>query len=618
MLHGAAALWGDEEELHTLLGTRNSSSQNIVITLAGSGAVGSADGSGKDANFFFPTDVALLPNLRAIIVTDSRNHKIRVLTIGQTVRRAHAEEPFQNKDENPWLEGVPTVTTLAGAGVGGYKDGLGTEAKFNLPTGIAVHPDGSWVAVADSSNNKIRKVTLASGAVETLAGSFSSAGYQDGTNITAKFRGPSGVAFNPSGDALVIADSSNNRIRWLDLKKMEVRTLAGPRLKEQRCVYGTYLASGGCTGGRCLCGDKMVIGPKEECKHYDYDIFFGTPSVLCQYGSSEKACSNPEAPTIDGCFCTAPNTGDICVTDEQCTLGGICLGYGGYKDGVATDARFNNPSDVSVSLDGATVFVADLNNHVVRRVDVSDGRVSTVAGTPQSAGNEEGLLLTSTPEFPRARFDNPTNVVAYNTDLLLVQDSVNCKVRAVSEDDGFAPSMTGWLTCQDGLYISSGICYQLSKCLCMENETNPVEARRCSDGSSAKDMPDNGKPCTCTPSNNEATCTVSNECTGGGECKTASSGDLDGEASRAKMRQPQGLDIDAAGTFFIVADTRNQKIKMVDCGGPCNNSFIFLNTSASLYDVLLTDEALQLSCSHLYTAYVVALGATMLSFVFNY
>ena len=54
--------------------------------------------------------------------------------------------------------------------------------------------------------------------------------------------------------------------------------------------------------------------------------------------------------------------------------------------------RFNGPNDVSVSPDGGTVFVADLNNHLVRRIHVSSGLVSTVVGTPQSAGNEEGGL----------------------------------------------------------------------------------------------------------------------------------------------------------------------------------------------------------------------------------
>jgi len=183
-------------------------------------------------------------------------------------------------------------------------------------------------------------VTLASGAVETLAGGFSSRGYRDGANGTALFGAPSGVAFTPSGDALVIADSSNNRIRWLDLKTMQVTTLAGPKLKENRCAYGTWQSAGGCPGGRCLCGNKAVLGPRSECLEYDWDLSKETPSVLCQYGSSMTLCSNPEAPTVQGCTCTKPNTGFVCQSDEQCDLGGVCMGYGGYQDGTATEARF--------------------------------------------------------------------------------------------------------------------------------------------------------------------------------------------------------------------------------------------------------------------------------------
>ena len=447
--------------------------------------------------------------------------------------------------------------------------------------------------MADKSNNKIRKVLIATGEVQTLIGSVSSKGYQDGTNVTARFRDPSGVAFTPTGDALIIADSSNNRIRMLILKSMEVSTLAGPRVKDSMCAYGTWLAAGGCTGGVCLCGNKRVLGP--ECKEVDWDVYLETPTRLCAYGSSNKSCTNPSAPTLEACTCTEPNTGTRCVADSDgvCTQGGICLGAPGYADGKATNARFNDPRGISVSPDGNSVYVADSNNHVVRRIDMKAGTVSTVAGVHESAGNEDGVIGAATADFPQARFNNPTSLVAHSRDLLMVADTSNFKVRAVSEEDGFVGSLTGWLACQEGSYIASGICYRLSSCICLgttlpafslaacqslclssgcrradigaptpsrsaiasicrcgdgnlfdfmrrgsaktvspfslcakdsldmcmqngvttkylyatvsaENITDPREARRCSDGSSPDDMPDNGKPCTCTPSNNRA------------------------------------------------------------------------------------------------------------------
>ena len=199
------------------------------------------------------------------------------------------------------------------------------------------------------------------------------------------------------------------------------------------------------------------------------------------------------------------------------------------------------------------MYVADTNNHALRRIRVAAGiatAVETISGSPGSAGNEVGKNSVATLTIPKARFDTPTNVIS-SGNLILAQDSINARVRAISEEEDMAFAITGWLTCQDGRYIPSGICYMLSECLCIQNETDPVEARRCSDGSSPADLPDdNKKPCTCTPANTGATCGVTKDCTGGGTCQTAAKGDIDGHASRARFREPRGLDIDAAGRLY--------------------------------------------------------------------
>ena len=147
-------LFGDDQELFNMLEIRNQSNRAVVITLAGTGQPGSKDGSGKEATFWTPSDVSLLPNGRAFLVADTRNHKIRLVTIpsvGQTQSQAKDADPYRFVITNRWLDGVTKVSTLAGSGVGGYRDGKATEALFNLPTGIAVHPDGSWAAVAGAS-----------------------------------------------------------------------------------------------------------------------------------------------------------------------------------------------------------------------------------------------------------------------------------------------------------------------------------------------------------------------------------------------------------------------------------------------------------------------------------
>ncbi|SVA58049.1 uncharacterized protein METZ01_LOCUS110903, partial [marine metagenome] len=118
----------------------------LVTTLAGSGEEGSIDGTGADAQFYYPWGI-VLDSSGNIYVADRYNHKIRKIT----------------------PEGV--VSTLAGSGSIGSVDGTGADAQFNGPGGIGLDSSGN-IYVADTHNNKIRKITP-EGVVTTLAGSGS-------------------------------------------------------------------------------------------------------------------------------------------------------------------------------------------------------------------------------------------------------------------------------------------------------------------------------------------------------------------------------------------------------------------------------------------------------------
>jgi len=116
---------------------------------------------------------------------------------------------FSGRDKIQKITPDGTVTTLAGSGNPGSADGAGTSASFRGPKGLAVDSSGN-VYVADRGNNTIRKVT-SSGIVTTLAGS-ASPGTADGTGTAASFNSPAGVALDSSGN-LYVADSGNNKIR---------------------------------------------------------------------------------------------------------------------------------------------------------------------------------------------------------------------------------------------------------------------------------------------------------------------------------------------------------------------------------------------------------------------
>ncbi len=169
----------------------------MVSTLAGSGEQGSDDGSGSSARFYYPTGVAVDASGN-VYVADSYNRKIRKITP------------------------MGTVSTLAGSGISGSADGSGGSASFWTPNGVAVDDSGN-VYVADTNNNKIRKISPA-GMVSTLAGS-GTLGSDDGIGSSASFNKPNGVAVDTSGNVYV-ADTENKKIRKISPTGV-VSTLAG-------------------------------------------------------------------------------------------------------------------------------------------------------------------------------------------------------------------------------------------------------------------------------------------------------------------------------------------------------------------------------------------------------
>ncbi len=131
----------------------------IVSTFAGSGSVGSNDGTGTAASFNEPWAVAC-DTLGNVYVADTKNYKIRKIT------------------------SAGVVTTIAGTGVFGVTNGPAAVAQFGFPSGIAVNKTGTIIYVSDRMTHTIRKI--AAGNVTTLAGVVYSQGDDDGPGATAK------------------------------------------------------------------------------------------------------------------------------------------------------------------------------------------------------------------------------------------------------------------------------------------------------------------------------------------------------------------------------------------------------------------------------------------------
>ena len=275
-----------------------------VTTLAG-GTAGFADGPAMTAQFFLPSGVAVMQN-GSVVVSDTYNHRIRLVAPDGT------------------------ATTLAGSGTQGFADGTAMTARFNYPYGVAVMQNGS-VVVSDTYNHRIRLVAP-NGTVTTLAGS--AAGFVDGPATTAQFDYPSRVAVMQNG-SVVVADVLNNRIR-LVAPDGTVTTLAG---------------SG--TAG-------FADGPAMTARFYNPDsvAFMQNGSVLV----AERDRIRLVFPDRDG---------KIVVT----TLAGCAAGF---VDGPAMTAQFNAPNDVAAMQNGSIV-VADTENNRIRLIDDVASTLCTVA-----------------------------------------------------------------------------------------------------------------------------------------------------------------------------------------------------------------------------------------------
>jgi hypothetical protein len=211
-----------------------------VTTLAGTGTSGSADNdTGTLAEFKNPSHITT--DGTNLYVADTDNGLIRKIVISTGVVTTLATEATFYKPYGITTDGTnlyvttlsqlirkividnASVTTLAGKSVGDAV-GTGDVARFNGPQGITT--DGTNLYVVDSTNKKIRKIVISTGAVTTLAGS-GTVGHADNDNGTlATFTAPTGITI-VGNNLYVTQGSSGYAVRKIDISTGAVTTLAG-------------------------------------------------------------------------------------------------------------------------------------------------------------------------------------------------------------------------------------------------------------------------------------------------------------------------------------------------------------------------------------------------------
>lgn len=329
-----------------------------VSTLAGSGAQGYLDGTGFKTSFFQPINLAM-DAAENIYVADERNNCIRKIT----------------------PSGV--VTTVAGNGIAGFADGIGTAAQFNNPQATIVDVTGN-IYVADAGNNCIRKIS-SSGVVSTFAGLAGSGDFADGTGANARFNYPFDLCIDGSGN-LIVADINNNRLRKI--------TPAG--------VVTTFVGNG---------SSGFQDGPISQAT-------MASPTGLVYDASS-------------GNIYVAQNTYIRKITPQ----GEVSLIAGktnmlldnGYIDGPGLAAKFNQVGNLAIDKKG-NLYAADSENHLIRKI-TTDGYVSTYAGTFYDATDAKYKDGPAN----QAYFARPRGIVANKEGDIFVSERDGNKIRKITE-----------------------------------------------------------------------------------------------------------------------------------------------------------------------------------------
>jgi uncharacterized protein (TIGR03437 family) len=335
--------------------------QQVIVTVAGTGVIGSTGdgGPGTAAQLWLPRAVAV-DNAGNIFICDTQNHRVRKVS----------------------PNGIITAFAGSGALGSGGDGGPATGASMNEPRGVIVDAAGN-VYIADSQNNKVRRVTP-DGKIDTYAGTGRADFGGDGGPAKDAFLSfPLGLALDSAGN-LYLSDNGNNRIRRVNASDGKITTIAG----------NGFVGFDGDDGPAPAAILNFPAGVAVDGAGNIYLVDQGNARVR-------------RVGVADGKISTVAGTGTF--------------GYNG--DGIAaTSAHLNQPRLMAVDAAG-DIYIADQGNHRIRKVTVSTGMITTVAGSGVAGPAGDGGAAST------AQFSVPTDVKVDGAGNLYIADGGNHRIR---------------------------------------------------------------------------------------------------------------------------------------------------------------------------------------------
>ncbi len=333
------------------------------------------------------------------------------------------------------------ISTVAGTGTGGYRasdDGAAaTAAQLNAPAGVAADGSGN-LYIADKDNNRIRKVDASTGNISTFAGGGSALG-DGGAATAAQLDQPEAAALDGSGN-LYIADTQEDRIRKVDASTGNISTVAGGGSSFFGIGDGGPATSAYVNEPVGVIADgsgNLYIAVSRGHRIRKVDTA-GVITTIAGTGTggfsgdgaaaASAQLNTPYGAALDGSgnlYIVDGNNNRIRKVDTAGVIttiagGGSALGDGGP----ATSAQLNNPADAALDAAG-NLYIADFGNHRIRKIDTA-GVITTIAGTGAGGFSGDGGAPAE------AQLNGPFGVALDGAGNLYIADRNNNRIRKVT------------------------------------------------------------------------------------------------------------------------------------------------------------------------------------------
>lgn len=362
---------------------------------------------------------------------------------------------------------VPLSPMAAGRGGGTFAGdgGLATEARLNNPHGVAADRAGN-LYIADSSNDRIRRVDHQAGIITTIAGSGKRGFAGDGgAAMSAQLYFPHGIVLDEAGN-LYIADDGNDRVRKVEARTGTISSVAGTGKTEFSGDGGPATAAGLFAPrgialdamGNLYVSDSQHGAIRKVDREGTITTVAGAKPRFVEKGVAPVYLRNPAGVAVgpDGhVYWADPSLNrvkkaDACRIDPSTKTGWITIvagskhrGFSG-DGGPARDAQLAAPVAIAFDRKG-NLYIADHNNQRIRRVDAETEVITTVAGKGRRGFSGDGGLATE------ASFNAPAGLAFDAEDNLYIADAQHHRIRRIDATTGIITTVAGSGPVDDGM-----------------------------------------------------------------------------------------------------------------------------------------------------------------------